>query len=82
MLLTWDPSHDNGLISCWYGNLINLSTLQREVFPGGSVVKNLPAKQEMPPKQEMWVPSLGQEYSLQKGMAIHSSILAREIAWT
>ena len=46
------------------------------------VVKNLPAKQEMPPKQEMWVPSLGQEYSLQKGMAIHSSILAREIAWT
>jgi len=40
------------------------------------VVKNLPAKQEMPPKQEMWVRSLGQEYSLQKGMAIHSSILA------
>ena len=32
--------------------------------------------------QEMWVWSLGQEYPLEKGMAIHSSILAREIPWT
>ena len=42
-------------------------------FPGGSVVKNLPIK------QEMQVQSLGQEYSLEKEMAIHSSILAWEI---
>ena len=32
--------------------------------------------------QEMWVWSLGQEDPLEKGMAIHSSILAWEIPWT
>ena len=45
-------------------------------FPGGSVVKNLPAK------QETWVQSLGGEYPLEKGMTTHSSILAWEISWT
>ena len=45
-------------------------------FPGGSVVKNLPAK------QEMWVQSLGWEDPLEKEMATHSSILAWEISWT
>ena len=45
-------------------------------FPGGSVVKNLPAI------QEMQIQSLGQEDPLGKQMAIHSSILAREIPWT
>ena len=34
------------------------------------LVTNLPAK------QENWVPSLGQEDPLEKGMAIHSSTLA------
>ena len=34
------------------------------------MVKNLPAM------QETWVQSLGQEDSLEKGMATHSSILA------
>ena len=33
-------------------------------------VKHLPAR------QETWVPSLGQEDPLEKGMAIHSSLLA------
>ena len=42
-------------------------------FPGGSVVKNLP------PVQEMQVPSLGQEDPLEKKMATHFSILAWEI---
>ena len=37
-------------------------------FPGGSVVKNLPAK------QEMWVQSLSQEDPPEEGMATHSSI--------
>ena len=37
------------------------------------MVKNPPAMQEM---QEMQVRSLGQEDSLEKGMATHSSILA------
>ena len=38
------------------------------------MVKNLSAMQE--------VPSLGQEDSLEKEMATHSSILAWEIPWT
>ena len=32
--------------------------------------------------QETWVPSLGQEDPLEKGMATHSSILAWRIPWT
>ena len=32
--------------------------------------------------QETWVQSLGQEDPLEKGMAIHSSILAWGIPWT
>ena len=34
------------------------------------------------PMQEMWVPSLGQEDSLEKGMAIQSSILVWRIPQT
>ena len=32
--------------------------------------------------QEIWVRSLGQENSLEKEMATHSSILAKKIPWT
>ena len=32
--------------------------------------------------QEMWVWFLGQEYHMEKEMAIHSSIIACEIPWT
>ena len=32
--------------------------------------------------QETWIPSLGQEDPLEKGMATHSSILACRILWT
>jgi len=42
-------------------------------FPGGSAVKNLPAKQE---PQEMCVQSLGREDPLEEGMAIYSRNLA------
>ena len=42
-------------------------------FPDGSVVKNLPAVQEM---QETWVQFLGWKNPLQEEMAICSSILA------
>ena len=42
-------------------------------------VKNLPAMQET---QEMQVQFLGQEDPLEKGMAIHSNILAWRIPWT
>ena len=33
-------------------------------------------------RQESWVPSLGWEVPLEKGMATHSSMLAWEILWT
>ena len=45
-------------------------------FPGGSVVKNLPAM------QETWVRSLGLEDPLEKEMATHPSILAWSIPRT
>ena len=48
-------------------------------FPGSSVVKNLPVKQET---QEARFRSLGWEHSLEKGMATHSSTLAWKIPWT
>ena len=48
-------------------------------FPGGSVVKNPPAMQEM---QETWVQSLGWEDPLEEGIATLSSILARKIQRT
>jgi len=44
--------------------------------PVVQIVENLPAM------QETWVQSLGQEDSLEKEMATHSSILAWEIPWT
>ena len=47
-------------------------------FPGSSVVKNLPAMQEL---QEMQVRSLGREDPLEEGVAIHSSILAWRMPW-
>ena len=45
-------------------------------FPSDSVVKNLPAV------QEMLVRSLGQEDLLEKVWATHSCIFAWEILWT
>ena len=39
-------------------------------------------KKNLPTMQETWVPSLGQEDPLEKGMATHSSILVWEIPWT
>ena len=48
-------------------------------FPDGSVVKNLPAKQEL---QETQVQSLGWEDAPEEGMVTHSSLLAYRILWT
>ena len=45
-------------------------------FPGGPVVKNLPAE------QETQVRSLGWDDPLEKGMAAHYSIPAWRIPWT
>ena len=56
------------LLQLWEGNMF-------KGFPGGSVVKNLPAMQEM----LLW--SLSWE-DLEKHTATHSSILAQRIPWT
>ena len=45
-------------------------------FPVAQTVKDLPVM------QETWVLSLGWEVPLEKGMSIHSSILAWRIPWT
>ena len=45
-------------------------------LPSGSGVKNLPAM------QETWVQSLGQQDTLEKEMATHSSIFTWKIPWT
>ena len=45
-------------------------------LPDAQMVKNLPAMQETRAQ------SLGQEDDLEKGTAIHSSILAWRIPWT
>ena len=59
------------------GEQIGYSRVRRlKGFLAGSVVKNLPAK------QETWVQSLGQEDPLKKEMATHSSVLAWRISWT
>ena len=50
-----------------------------EDFPGDSVVKNLPAMQEM---QMTPIRSLDQEDRLEEGMATHSSLFAWRIPRT
>ena len=57
-----------------YYNYYLIHTLRG--FPGGSVVKNPPAN-----AGDMGL-ILGQEYLLEKEMAIHSSTLAWKILWT
>ena len=47
-------------------------------FSSGSVVKSLPAVQEI---QETQVRSPGQEDPLEEGTAAHSTILAGKIPW-
>ena len=50
--------------------------MQRGFCPCGSDVKNLPVV------RETQVQSLGQEDTLEKGLATHSSILTWRIHWT
>ena len=49
-------------------------------FPGSAIGKEtcLPEQDT----QETWVPSLGREDPLEKGMATHSSMLPWKIPWT
>ena len=61
------------LLHCW-GQINLAEVVIRSGYPGGSVVKNSPAVQEM---QKIWVQSLGW-----KEMATHSSIPTWRIPWT
>ena len=60
--------------------LFSIISVMIKILNGASLVaqmvKNLPAMWNSP------VGSLGQEDPLEKGMATHSSILARKIPWT
>ena len=58
---------------------ICISLIIDKGFLGGSMVKNLPAVQEM---QETRVQYLGGEDPLGEGMATYSSILIRRVPWT
>ena len=66
----------NYVVDCCDGRYVPLSIWH---IPGGSVVKNLPANAG-DAKMQVW--SLGQEDTLEKKMATHSSILAWKIPWT
>ena len=61
-------------------DLGTLFTLDEVHGPWASLVAQM--VNNLPPMQESWVWSLGQEDPLEKGMATHSSILAWRIPWT
>ena len=77
MILTYISSSFQWLI--WCNKFENGAYCQlangTQDFPGGSVVKSPPTK------QEGRVPSLGLEDPLEKEMATHSSVLAWDIPW-
>ena len=60
-------------------HIISTAVHSSVAFPGFSVIKNLPAMQEM---QETRLRSPGQEDPLEEGMTTHSSFLAWRIPWT
>ena len=78
---TWTSPTVLGILSNYLFNSVNFFYLFAVCvvigdFPGGSVVKNLHAKQEM----RVW--SLDWEDLLEEEVAFHSSILAGKIPWT
>ena len=66
-----------GHVRPFYKTVITLSGVYGPFggFPGGSVVKNLPAM------RKTWVHLLGREDPLEEEMATHSSILVWKIPW-
>ena len=69
-----NPDFNHQTYMLFHGKIMN--TKEEMGFPGGSVVKNLPAT------QEMQVQSLGWQDALKEEIATHSSILAWRIPWT
>ena len=63
--------------------MVTHSSITASTGPGREAVlpslSSLVAQKNPPAMQETWVQSLGQEDSLEKGMATHSSILAWRI---
>ena len=59
-----------------YLSFLTIITRLTKDFPGGSLIKKPPAKEETQDQ------SLGWEDPLEKEMATHSSILAWKIPWT
>ena len=53
-----------------------------EVYLFNGLPRWLKWSKNLPAMQETWVQSLGQEDSLEKEMAAHSSVLAWRIPWT
>ena len=66
----------NALIRMNMQRDISFQIVQSRASLVSQMVKNLPTM------RETWVPSLGQEDPLEKGMATHSSIFARRILGT
>ena len=64
----------------WTHNLRSLVIIQCCPFLRDSLLAQM--VKNLPKVQETWVPSLGQEDPLEKGMATYSRILAWEIPWT
>ena len=64
--------------------LQNKFYLRRNITMSSSQLASLVAQivKNLPVKREIWVQFLGQEDSLEKGMATHSGILAWIIPWT
>ena len=62
-------------VFCFF-QLFSMAEQVTLVFMVAQMVKNLPTV------QETWVQSQGQEDTLEKGMATHSSTLAWKIPWT
>ena len=65
-LLIWFNMKSNIWHQLWSISAGSIEYLLPLGFGNGSVRKNLPAM------QETWIPSLGQEDTLEKGMATHS----------
>ena len=65
-------------ISCFSGTCVLVES-DRHVNVASLVAQRL---KNLPIMRETWVPSLGWEDPLEKGMATHSSILAWRIPWT
>ena len=85
LLRPWDfPGKSTGvgchcLLQIVYTAYIALNCTVCRASLMAQTVKNPPAVQET---EETWVPSLGREDPLEKGMATHSSILGWRIPWT